>query len=246
MIPDKNLRTAIEEKLGKTAGQPITQAEMTTLMGLNAMAFNISDLTGLQFATQLTSLSLDNNNISDITPLAGLTQLTVLYLDRNNISDITPLAGLTQLTGLDLNRNSNNISDITPLAGLTQLTWLVLAYNNISDITPLAGLTQLTSLWLADNNISDITPLAGLTQLTSLALRTTIYRLAGQQYIGHHAIGRINPTDNAVACGQPIKRGGTHRPHPRPPEPRGHGRTLTHQQPLWEGAVLPILHDNNP
>ena len=108
MIPDKNLRTAIEEKLGKTAGQPITQAEMTTLMGLNAMAFNISDLTGLQFATQLTSLSLDNNNISDITPLAGLTQLTGLNLDRNNISDITPLAGLTQLTTLWLAGNPLN------------------------------------------------------------------------------------------------------------------------------------------
>ena len=149
-IPDENLRIAIEDALGKIAGEPITQAEMTTLTALNESLSVISDLTGLQFATQLKDLRLDDNNISDITPLAGLTRLTVLDLNRNNISDITPLAGLIRLTVLDLNRN--NISDITPLAGLIRLKYLKLDDNNISDISPLAGLTQLESLWLRGSN----------------------------------------------------------------------------------------------
>ena len=134
----------------------------------------ISDLTGLEHATQLKRLSLGWNRISDITPLAQLTQLTYLNLSKNYISDITPLAQLTQLTELDLgywHRESNRIRDITPLAQLTQLTYLNLSGNkNITDIAPLAQLTQLTKLKLSQNDITDITPLAQLTQLTELDL----------------------------------------------------------------------------
>ena len=97
--PDKNLRTAIEDALGVDAGDPITKAEMETLTELDASwDGGIRDLTGLQFATQLTKLNLSRNNISDLSPLTGLTQLTWLDLDFNDISDLSPLAGLTQLT----------------------------------------------------------------------------------------------------------------------------------------------------
>ena len=58
----------------------------------------IDDLTGLEHASQLRVLDIDDNNISDITPLAQLTQLMSLNLSDNNISDLTPLAQLTQLT----------------------------------------------------------------------------------------------------------------------------------------------------
>ena len=126
----------------------------------------ISDLTGLEHATQLSTLSFEDNNLRDITPLAQLTQLTELNLRRNNISDITPLTQLTQLTKLNL--TSNNISDLTPLSELTQLKELYISGNKIKDLTPLTPLTQLVKLIIADNNISDLTPLTHFTQLTQL------------------------------------------------------------------------------
>ena len=128
----------------------------------------ITNLTGLEHATQLRTLSLAYENISDITPLAQLTELTGLGLSGNRISDITPLAQLTELTWLELNRN--RISDITALAQLTELTWLGLRGNRISDITALAQLTELTWLGLRGNRISDITALAQLTELRELEL----------------------------------------------------------------------------
>ena len=57
-IPDENLRAVIEEDLGKESGVPITEAEMVTLTNLEAEDANITFLTGLEFATNLTSLSL--------------------------------------------------------------------------------------------------------------------------------------------------------------------------------------------
>ena len=56
-IPDPNLRAAIESALGKTSGDTITVADMTGLAELNAPNANISDLTGLEHANNLTRLS---------------------------------------------------------------------------------------------------------------------------------------------------------------------------------------------
>ena len=94
-IPDANLRAAIEEALGKTAGEDITQAEMETLQKLNAKRAGITDITGLEYAINLRQLDLSRNKISDVSPLAGLTQLKCLYLNRNKISDFSAIAGIT-------------------------------------------------------------------------------------------------------------------------------------------------------
>ena len=156
-IPDPNLRNAIEQFLGKARGATITADEMAWLTGLDATNKDITNLTGLEAATQLTYLDLRYNSISDVSPLARLTNLTVLGLGQNNITDISPLAGLTNLTALGLGQN--NITDISPLARLTNLTQLGLDNNAISDISPLVRLTQLEILFLQDNSISDLLPL---------------------------------------------------------------------------------------
>ena len=168
VVPDPNLRAAIESALGIASGGAITVEQMATLTTLEAHDSIISNLTGLEYAANLSYLVLSRNNISDISALTGLTNLTILDLHGNSITDISALAGLTNLTSLTL--GGTNISDISPVAGLTNLTRLYLEGTNISDISALAGLTSLTSLEFYDTNISDISPLAGLTNLTVLEL----------------------------------------------------------------------------
>ena len=154
----------------------IPKAELTKLTGLTADRSAveglrlpvITDLTGLEFATNLTLLNLKDNNVSDISPLSGLTNLTSLDLWGNNVSDISPLSGLTNLTGLRL--ANNKISEISPVSGLINLTWLSLWNNKISEILPVSGLINLTSLDLGINNISEISPVSGLINLTGLGL----------------------------------------------------------------------------
>ena len=169
-IPDPNLRAAVAEAIGVSPTASIIRGWIAQLTYLKATEANISDLTGLEFATRLQWLQVWDNRISDMSPLAGLTNLRSLSLRKNRISDISPLAGLTTLTHLLL--RENHISDISPLAGLTNLKELHLSSNSISDISPLVGLTKLSVLYLSDNNISDISVLAGLTQLSSLYLNS--------------------------------------------------------------------------
>ena len=168
-IPDPNLRAAVRDALILPADASITQADMNRLTELDVRDQGIANLTGLEFATNLTFLQLQANRIEDISPLANLTQLTELHLGGNRIEDIGPLANLTQLTVLRLNENFR-IEDIRPLANLTQLRRADLDRNEIVDVRPLAHLANLESLDLRVNRITDISPLANLRLLAELRL----------------------------------------------------------------------------
>ncbi len=168
-VPDASLRRALRISLGKEAGAEITHDDLAMLTEFYAREASIFALAGLEFATNLERLSLDENNIVDLSPIAGLTKLRTLSLEKNNISDIAPLARLTDLKSLHLYDN-NYISDLSPLKGLTKLTSLRLTNNNISDISPLSALVNLELLFLAGNKVSDTSALTGLTNLTTLHL----------------------------------------------------------------------------
>ena len=168
-IPDSNLRAAIEKALNKPSGAAITVAEIETLNRLDARNANISDLTGLDSAVNLTNLNLASNMVSDIARLDSLTNLADLNLANNMVSDISPVASLTNLTNLNLAKNA--ISDITAVSGLTNLTALAIDSNTIEDISPVSGLTNLTALDFQSNKISNILPVTSLTNLIFLVLQ---------------------------------------------------------------------------
>ena len=150
----------------------IYKDEMEKITGISGNGINtkeiVMDLTGLEKATNLTRLDLDNNKIENIEPLKGLTNLTSLYLQSNKIENIEPLRGLTSLTSLYL--VYNKIGNIEPLKGLSNLTSLSLYNNKIENIEPLKGLTNLKILWLNSNKIENVEPLKGLISLTHLNL----------------------------------------------------------------------------
>ncbi len=226
-IPDANLRAAIEAALGKASGAPITVAEIKRLTALNAWEAGISELTGLETATNLTDLSLGLNRITDLSALSNLTNLTSLNLWGNIVSDISVLSGLTNLTVLQL--GFNPVTDLSPLGGLANLTTLGLFYCHtadisvlskltnlkrltaggdpapIVDISPLAGLTYLTYLWLSRNDITDISPLTGLTNLTFLQLALNdimdITPLSGLSHLTELYLGRNLVADISPLAG---------------------------------------------
>ena len=189
-IPDANLREAIEVVLDKAPGAVITAEDMKTLVDLRGVGRGIRDLTGLETATGLEELYLQNNPISDISPLAGLTKLKEINLRNSSLSDLSPLselillkevrfsgesivdlsplAGLMDLEGVGAWGTS--ISDASPLAGLTKLRWLELQASPISDFSPFSGLTNLRRLEMYAAKTSDLSPLKGLTGLKSLTI----------------------------------------------------------------------------
>ena len=165
-IPDPNLRAAIEEAVGKAAGDLITVEEMESLTEFYAEGMGIQDITGIEFATNLRVLQIRDNMISDISEVAGLTQLTLLRVAANKISDISPITKLKNVSSLEI--YGNEISDISPLAGLTKIHWLSMYNNPITDLSPLANLKNLTGMRVSVEEGGDLSPIAELTNLEDL------------------------------------------------------------------------------
>ena len=170
-ISDPNLRAAIAEEFGKSPNAPITAEEMERLRRLDVRERGIQDLTGLQFATNLSRLDLGRwgntgNHVSDLSPIAGLINLQELFLNSNQVSDLSPLAGLTNLHELLI--ISNPVSDISTLRRLINLKRLWMDRTFVSDLSPLRGLINLVELDFHDTVVSDLSPLAGLINLEDL------------------------------------------------------------------------------
>ena len=132
-IPDANLQQIIRDTLNKQNGS-ITCEDMSNLTTLYDDFFaisNIKDLTGLQYAVNLTSLGLSNNQIGDISVLGKLTGLRELFLYNSEINDVSALKNLSNLQTLYL--DGNQISDVTALknnAGLGDGSDVISLINN--------------------------------------------------------------------------------------------------------------------
>ena len=161
-IPDANLRTAIEDALGKAPGT-VTEADMARLTRLVADDAGISNLAGLEAAIELERIEFRHNSISDLSPLRGLTRLNNIKLRGNRITDISPLAKLTSVDWLGL--EENEITDLSPLEGLRKLNGIGISDNPISDVSPLASLISLERIDAWRTPISDFSSLAKLTTL---------------------------------------------------------------------------------
>ena len=173
-MPDLALRAAVQETLELPAATKLTQEEMRSLIYLSARDRGISDITGLEFATNLRELYLNKNPITNLRPLSNLTLLESLHLwalspDTLTL-DLHPLATLVNLEELSL--GNSRVSDISPLAGLKKLRDLSLLHNDLEDLRPLVGLTELRILSIEGNPINDLSPLAGL-NLRELDMSTT-------------------------------------------------------------------------
>ena len=154
-IPDPNLRATLNRILDKPNDAPITVAEMESfthfgfhgtwlngklIEGRTIQDASIQDLTGLQFAVNLSGLSLDRNDISNLSPIANLTNLTMLNISNNGkISDLTPITALKKLRSF-IFENCPEITSLSALEGLTELEHIQASHNfKISDLSPLAG-----------------------------------------------------------------------------------------------------------
>lgn len=151
-----------------------TSSDLTNLTSLNLENYEITDLTGLELATNLQQLNLGHNYISDLRPLKELNNLTDLYLENNNITNVVYLQNLTKLQRLFL--SNNNITDLEPLRYLNNLIVMVLGDNQITDLDPLVGITGLQELWLDHNEgILNLDKLSRLTNLRVLGLQSQYY-----------------------------------------------------------------------
>ena len=164
---------AVGDKVGweKTGGIVyLTEANkkaIEAVTSLNIEGKNLTDISGIEYFTNLTELNCDKNQLTEL-PVEKLTQLKYLYCSYNQLTEL-PVENLTQLT--ELSCFDNQLTAL-PVENLTQLTTLFCSNNQLTAL-PVENLTQLTTLSCRNNQLTAL-PVGNLTLLEQLNCGTNL------------------------------------------------------------------------
>lgn len=154
--------SAIAQEVSAIVGKPIdriTKEDVSAIVSLDLSGKGISDLSDLQYLSNLEELHLDNNDIVDIFQISYLSNLEILTMSGCRIEDISGLANLSKLQTLDI--RDNYIKDISVLMGMQNLKEVKLLCNSISKIEQVVSLGERATLDvpLVDENGDQISEL---------------------------------------------------------------------------------------
>ena len=178
---DPGLHEAVRLELVSLGADPGATIEADEMVGVNFTEFTnnsglIFDVTGLEYATDLTHLDLASNRIFNVAPLASLTKLEYLSLAMNGnsitpewLSDYTPLRKLVSLRHLDIAFN-HVVEDLGFVQDLVNLEVLDISFNKLEDIGAVHNLVNLRELYASFNEIKNISMLTELEHLEVLDL----------------------------------------------------------------------------
>ncbi|MGH0595737.1 NEAT domain-containing protein [Bacillus pretiosus] len=170
VILDKQLQRHINKyNLNReNLNTPITKEDLLkvkSLIVVEAKSKGIQDVSGLEYMTNLETLTLEEVKLENIQFISSLRQLKSLSITYGELKEIGPLAELERIESLSL--RNNKISDLSPLSQMKKIKMLDLNSNYIKDIKPLFTVTTLKTLTVANNQISNAN-LAGIEQLKNV------------------------------------------------------------------------------
>lgn len=165
-IKDKNLASAIKRTLG--LDRDIRESDMERLTQLMVDGENIKNLSGLEKAVNLETLSLWGTKVVDLTPIQGLTKLAYLDLDETGVINLHPIKSLTNLSSLYV--SYLGVKDFSPILGLKNLNALGLAGNDLKKLPNLSSLNNLVELDLTGNELASLKGLEGANRLQYLTV----------------------------------------------------------------------------
>lgn len=201
---DTNLESVVREAISKPTG-PITAADLQPLTYLYAFDHSIRDLSGLEYATNLTDLYLDYNQVQNFASLEKMPQLKTLSLFQNHLSDLKFLRHLTNLDVVGV--GGNVIWDFSPLFTLTNVNTLTLDYSGLTDISFLGKMPWLSVVSVYANPLEDVSPLLAVTNLTDLDVSdmpvTNLAALGGLPKLVYLTVGDVSMTSLNWLSGLP-------------------------------------------
>lgn len=163
-IPDANFKAYLvgNTSINTNSDSEIQVSEATAFNGsINCNNLNITDLTGIEAFTALTSLECNDNNLTSL-DVSNNTNLSILYCNNNNLTSID-ISNNTQLISFQCCCNSISTLD---LSNNSLLDRLYVNHNQLSslDVTNNTALTkfrcynnQLTQLNVANGNNTNFT-----------------------------------------------------------------------------------------
>jgi len=103
---DENFLAAIRTFLGKGPSEDITMKDVLGVKVLKVVGKNISDASGAECFTNVTTIDFSDNDIADFSPVANLSKLSVFVGNNNqSLSNLSFMKGLLSLSWIGLKNN---------------------------------------------------------------------------------------------------------------------------------------------
>ena len=156
LVPDINLKAAINQYFSRPEETEINKSDLESIKGyiysdISSLGKYICSVEGLQYATNMTALLIENNLLTNIEQLTSLGNLNTLFLNNNLITVVPDLSNMTNLTSLLL--NGNEIKDISYISSGKNLRFIKVNENRISDLSSLSNLENLRELRAINQDI---------------------------------------------------------------------------------------------
>ena len=159
-FPDENFRNLLLQNYYAKNGM-FTDADIAKMWTFPIRNQNISDLTGIQFFTNLQALHCEGNQLTSL-DVSGLTNLQRLHCENNQLNSLD-VSGLNNLKWLRCENNQLTSLDVSELNNLQTLY----CNDNLLTLLNVSGLTNLQTLGCADNRLNSLDA-SGLTNLQEL------------------------------------------------------------------------------
>ncbi|MDT0002275.1 LapB repeat-containing protein [Listeria cossartiae subsp. cayugensis] len=171
-IPDPVLKSYLNGLLGQASTSDITEAQMDTITNVDISNASLTNLTGLDYAHNLSVLRLSNTGVTDYSVVANIPSLTNLSISGNNLTDssLPDLNGLVNVTNLNLSPGKLDNNSLTKINKLPSLTYLNLDSNfAITNVMPLKSIPNLTTLFIQFCGVNDFRGIDTFPKLTNLS-----------------------------------------------------------------------------
>ena len=174
-FPDSGLAAAIRAELDLSPEAPLEMAqlgEITELRLGTQTGIIVSDLSGLEYLSNLSILDISGQSVNNLSMLAELPELISLNLGNCQIMDVGVLEQLpASMENLDL-RNTG-LTSVAFADRLTHLRYLNISGNQITDLSPLSQLTQLSNLEASGNPVEDWTVVSQVATVSGVPAEST-------------------------------------------------------------------------
>lgn len=156
LVPDINLRNVINQHFSRPEETEITKSDLESIKSyiysdISSLGKYICSVEGLQYATNMKELLIENNLLTNMDQLTSLENLNTLFLNNNLITVIPDLSNMTSLTSLLL--NGNEIKDISPISSGKNLRFIKINENRVSDLSSLSTLENLREIRAINQDI---------------------------------------------------------------------------------------------
>lgn len=153
-VPDKALYTSMLESGDSNKDGILTQKEIEKIESIYVFSIDKDiDLTGLELATNLKTLSMTANSkdvlIKNLDKTLSLTSIRDMSIYGFGFVDTTVLSQLTSL--MSLNLGNSNIKEVTWVSSLKNLISLDLSNSKLNDISTISKLNKLNNLTVSNH-----------------------------------------------------------------------------------------------